>query len=56
MSSAFYSALARADAPTRAQFRASRDRFLGARDHFASKACIARSNVDRIAAIDRIAG
>lgn len=56
MSSAFYSALARADAPTRAQLRASRDRFLGARDRCDSKPCITRSYVKRMAEIERIAG
>ncbi|MCP3733201.1 hypothetical protein M9978_22615 [Sphingomonas sp. MG17] len=55
MSSAFYSALARADAPTRAKLRASRDRFLGARDRCDSEACIATSYRQRMAEIERIA-
>ena len=56
MSSAFYAALASGDGETRAQLRASRDRFLRARDGCGDAACVARSYDARVAEIARIAG
>ena len=43
MSSLFYSAMADADAGTRAQLRRTRDRFLAYRDRCGSDACIAQA-------------
>jgi uncharacterized protein YecT (DUF1311 family) len=43
MSSMFYSAMASADAATRAELRRTRDRFLGYRDRCGSDACIAEA-------------
>ncbi|WP_375402596.1 lysozyme inhibitor LprI family protein [uncultured Sphingomonas sp.] len=56
MSATFYSALADADGPTRAELRGSRDRFLRFRDRCGSEACVAQAYADRTAEIRDIAG
>lgn len=48
MSSAFYAALARGDARTKAALRTSRDRFLRYRDRCPTSSCIAEAYADRI--------
>lgn len=56
MSSAFYAALARGDASTRAALQSSRNRFLASRDRCGSAACVSQSYADRVAEIRQIAG
>lgn len=48
MSSQYYAALDQADAPTRAQLRRSRDRFLGYRERCADESCVASAYRDRM--------
>jgi len=55
MSSMFYSALARADAGTRAALRRSRDRFLAFRNRCGDEACVAQAYRDRMDEIEDIA-
>lgn len=55
MSSAFYAALANSDDQTRAELRASRDRFLSFRGRCSTSACIAQAYDDRVAEIRDIA-
>lgn len=55
MSSVFYAALANSDDQTRAELRASRDRFLSFRGRCSTSACIAQAYDDRVAEIRDIA-
>jgi hypothetical protein len=55
MSSVFYAALANSDDQTRAELRASRDRFLSYRGRCSTPACIAQAYDDRVAEIRDIA-
>jgi hypothetical protein len=56
MSSLFYSALADADAGTRAALRRSRDRFLAFRERCGNEACVAQAYRDRMDEIEDLAG
>ena len=55
MSSAFYAALANGDEGTRAELRASRDRFIAFRNRCGSAACVSQAYQDRMAEIRDIA-
>lgn len=54
MAAVYYSALAGADARTRARLRASRDRFLAFRERCSTDACIAQAYSDRVDEIQDI--